>query len=104
MNSTRMCEFFEDDLILRGLDVGLVSRVGVYEADSEEDDDQNYSQLGAGELRINWLSGTEGVAQAKDVSLLDRSFLHGDIVAKLDDPQGQLGIVVDVTLLLDGYH
>ncbi len=69
-----------------------------------EDEEEVKPPLGIGEVRIEWDNGEETVEQTSNLKLLDRSFLHGDIVAKLEDKKKvsfQKGTVVEVKLLVD---
>ncbi|KAG5377842.1 hypothetical protein IGI04_025684 [Brassica rapa subsp. trilocularis] len=43
-------------------------------------------------------SGIQGV---KDVTVVDRGFLHGDYVASASEPTGQVGVVVDANISVD---
>lgn len=62
-----------------------------------EDDDS----LPDGQVRIIWTDGSETTDSVSDLTVIDRSFFHGDIVASVSDPTGQLGLVVDVHITVD---
>ena len=42
----------------------------------------------------------KSVENFDDLVLVDRSLLHGDVVAMLSDPYGQTGTIVDVGMFL----
>ncbi|KAJ6838147.1 putative ubiquitin-conjugating enzyme E2 23 [Iris pallida] len=63
----------------------------------DEDDDS----LQDGQVRIIWTDGSETTDKVSDVTIVDRSFFHGDIVASVSNPTGQLGLVVDVKITVD---
>lgn len=77
--------------------------------DSEaKGDDKNYTDgddendsLPDGQVRIVWTDGAETTDNIGDITVVDRGFLHGDIVASAADPTGQLGLVVDVNITVD---
>ncbi|THU71247.1 hypothetical protein C4D60_Mb08t33550 [Musa balbisiana] len=54
-----------------------------------------------GQVRVLWSDGSETVENTNDVTVVDRSFLHGDIVASATDPTGQLGIIINVNITVD---
>ncbi|KAH7690018.1 ubiquitin-conjugating enzyme E2 O protein [Dioscorea alata] len=54
-----------------------------------------------GQVRVIWADGSETTNDLGDIELVDRGFLHGDIIASLSDPTGQLGLVVDVNISVD---
>ncbi|OMO74533.1 Ubiquitin-conjugating enzyme/RWD-like protein [Corchorus capsularis] len=47
------------------------------------------------------MDDTEPVHSIKDVTVVDRGFLHGDYVAAASDSTGQVGVVVDVHISVD---
>ncbi|XP_031380623.1 probable ubiquitin-conjugating enzyme E2 23 [Punica granatum] len=57
--------------------------------------------LSAEQVRVLWINGTETTENHSDLTLTDRGFLHGDYVAAASDPTGQLGVVVDVNIMVD---
>lgn len=59
------------------------------------------STLPDGQVRIVWTDGSESTDNINDITVVDRGFLHGDIVASTSDPTGQLGLVVDVSIRID---
>ncbi|PKU75555.1 probable ubiquitin-conjugating enzyme E2 23 [Dendrobium catenatum] len=64
-------------------------------------DGEKNETLPDGQVRILWTDGSESTDNIKDVTVVDRGFLHGDIVASIADPTGQLGLVVDVSIRVD---
>jgi len=90
--------------------IGMVTRVGGDSSDSEssdsEDDDEEDGvhdrTLAEGCARIVWIdSPQESVENVSDLQVVDRAFLHGDIVAMASDPLGQTGTVIDVDMSVD---
>lgn len=67
--------------------------------DSNGDNDDDY--LPEGHARIAWIDGSETTDKINDITLVDRTFLHGDMVSSITDPTGQLGLVVDVNIKVD---
>ncbi|XP_062200148.1 probable ubiquitin-conjugating enzyme E2 23 isoform X2 [Phragmites australis] len=59
------------------------------------------SSLPDNKVRVLWVDGSEKTEDIDDVVVVDRSFLHGDLVASASDPTGQMGLVVDVSLVVD---
>ncbi|KAM0880114.1 hypothetical protein ACQ4PT_027962 [Festuca glaucescens] len=52
-------------------------------------------------VRVQWIDGSEKTEDIDSVVVVDRSFLHGDMVASSSDPTGQMGLVADVSLVVD---
>ncbi|WZZ02960.1 hypothetical protein YC2023_088881 [Brassica napus] len=53
-------------------------------------------------IRVLWMDDdTEPVQGVKDVTVVDRGFLHGDYVASASEPTGQVGVVVDANISVD---
>ncbi|CAH2051517.1 unnamed protein product [Thlaspi arvense] len=69
----------------------------------EKKADGNYKcgPLEGSQIRVLWMDNTEPVQDTKDVTVVDRGFLHGDYVASASDPTGQVGVVVDVNISVD---
>lgn len=65
--------------------------------DGGDEDDS----LPNGQVRVAWTDGSETTENISDITVADRGFLHGDIVASAADPTGQLGLVVDVSITVD---
>lgn len=65
--------------------------------------DGNYKcgALEGDQIRVLWIDNTEPVQDIKDVTVVDRGFLHGDYVASAYEPTGQVGVVVDVSISVD---
>ncbi|OVA03814.1 Ubiquitin-conjugating enzyme [Macleaya cordata] len=59
------------------------------------------SPLPADQVRVMWMDHSETTQSIGDIIVVDRGFLHGDIVAAASDPTGQSGIVVDVNIAVD---
>lgn len=68
---------------------------------SNGDDVDSHSSLPDNKVRVLWIDGSEKTEDIDDVVAVDRSFLHGDLVASASDPTGQVGLVVDVNLVVD---
>lgn len=88
--------------------IGMVTRVGgdssdSESSDSEDDEDGEHDRtLAEGCARIVWIdSPQESVENVSDLQVVDRAFLHGDIVAMVSDPLGQTGTVIDVDMSVD---
>lgn len=69
-------------------------------ADGGESGDIDDS-LPDGQVRVIWIDASETAENVSDVTVVDRSFLHGDIVASASDPTGQMGLVLDVSITVD---
>lgn len=86
--------------------VGMVTRVGgdssdSDESESEEEDDGHEHALAEGCARIVWIDSQESVEKVTDIQVVDRAFMHGDVVALASDPLGQTGTVIDVDMAVD---
>ncbi|MQM19358.1 hypothetical protein Taro_052361 [Colocasia esculenta] len=68
---------------------------------NENDSGERNESLTDGQVRVMWIDGSETTNNLSDISVVDREFLHGDIVASLSNPTGQLGLVVDVNISVD---
>ncbi|XP_020517139.1 probable ubiquitin-conjugating enzyme E2 23 isoform X1 [Amborella trichopoda] len=73
------------------------------DADDDDDDDEegSCSSLTDGQVRVVWVNHSETKDNIDDIVVVDRGFLHGDIVASISDPMGQTGTVVDVDIKVD---
>lgn len=85
--------------------IGMVTKVaGDSDSDStssdSEDPDEDES-IPEDCARVVWTNLSETTEKINDIEVLDRGFLHGDIVAAASDPSGQTGIVVNVDLKVD---
>ncbi|XXG40368.1 hypothetical protein AAC387_Pa01g1103 [Persea americana] len=69
--------------------------------DSDEGGTDKNDALQDGQVRVIWLDHSETICNLSDITVVDRGFLHGDIVADVSDPTGKVGIVVDVNVLVD---
>ncbi|KAJ6839040.1 putative ubiquitin-conjugating enzyme E2 23 [Iris pallida] len=92
----------EDDEDINGGDSGdggdMIDDGGendTYDVNEDEDPLQD------SEVRIMWHDGSETTEKASDLTVVDRTFLHGDIIASASDQTGQLGLVVDVKITVD---
>ncbi|XVF00857.1 hypothetical protein REPUB_Repub04eG0038100 [Reevesia pubescens] len=65
------------------------------------DRDYKCGDLQADQIRVLWMDDTEPVQSIKNVTVVDRGFLHGDYVAAASDSTGQVGVVVDVNISVD---
>eukprot|EP00252_Welwitschia_mirabilis_P011751 TRINITY_DN2615_c0_g1_i2.p1 TRINITY_DN2615_c0_g1~~TRINITY_DN2615_c0_g1_i2.p1 ORF type:complete len:951 (+),score=252.41 TRINITY_DN2615_c0_g1_i2:255-2855(+) len=81
----------------------MVSRLGgESDSDSDEEEDQNDSDfLPDGYAHVIWSNMSETDEKIEELQVVDRSFLHGDIVGSISDPTGQTGTVVNVELTVD---
>lgn len=75
--------------------------VGDNDNNGNEDSGDYNDCLSDGQIRVTWIDGSETKENIGDITAVDRSFLHGDIVASASDPTGQLGLVVDVNIMVD---
>ncbi|CAA7403507.1 unnamed protein product [Spirodela intermedia] len=57
--------------------------------------------LAEGRVKIMWADGSETINPISNLAVVDREFVHGDIVASISDPTRQLGRVVDVNISVD---
>ena len=64
-------------------------------------DVDSQSSLPDNKVRVLWIDGTEKTEDIDSVSVVDRSLLHGDMVASSSDPTGQMGLVANVSLTVD---
>ena len=53
------------------------------------------------QVRVMWINGSEKTENHSDLTVIDRDLLHGDIVASVSDPTGQLGLIVNVNMSVD---
>ncbi len=92
--------------------IGLVVRVGgdsdsddsdesEDEDDEEEDDEEKNRELSKGYARVVWLNSTKTTEEVSKLEVVDRAFMHGDIVASAATPLGQTGTVVNVNIFVD---
>ncbi|XVF45557.1 hypothetical protein PTKIN_Ptkin02bG0215600 [Pterospermum kingtungense] len=68
---------------------------------NKSDHDYKCGDLQADQIRVLWMDDTEPVQSIKNVTVVDRGFLHGDYVAAASDSTGQVGVVVDVNISVD---
>lgn len=68
---------------------------------NDADGDDENDSLPDGQVRVAWTDGSETTDNITDLTVVDRGFLHGDIIASASDPTGQLGLVLDVNLTVD---
>lgn len=102
-------QLIREDLVQRLSDpqqIGLVARVAgdlmeSNTSNSEEDDEQEDRYIQEGCAQIVWLHSKESIENVTDVRVIDRAFLHGDVVAAVSNPLGQTGTVVDIELSVD---
>lgn len=81
---------------------GLVTKVaGDSDSDSDNEDQDDAESLSGDHARVIWSNLSETNEKIEDLVVVDRSFLHGDIVAAVSDPKGQIGTVVNVEILVD---
>ncbi|GLJ17158.1 hypothetical protein SUGI_0297070 [Cryptomeria japonica] len=72
------------------------------ESSSSDSEDQDESEsIFEGHAQVIWTSLAETIEKIDDILVVDRAFLHGDIVASVSDPSGQTGTIVNVDLTVD---
>eukprot|EP01018_Ginkgo_biloba_P018614 Gb_29475 [translate_table: standard] len=85
--------------------VGMVTKVaGDSDSDSSSSDSEEHDDsesIAEGHARIVWTNLSETIEKIDDIMVIDRGFLHGDIVAAASDASGQTGTVVNVDLRVD---
>ncbi|KAJ8765002.1 hypothetical protein K2173_010474 [Erythroxylum novogranatense] len=76
---------------------------GVDTGSSNNKEQNNYKteKLQTDQVRVLWMDETEPIQHVNDIEVVDRSFLHGDYVASVSDPTGQIGVVRDVNISVD---
>lgn len=62
--------------------------------EEEQEEDEGEDEVTEGSARVCWINSEESTEKLGDIQVVDRAFLHGDIVAKANDPLGQTGTVV----------
>ncbi|KAJ3690378.1 hypothetical protein LUZ61_019542 [Rhynchospora tenuis] len=82
-------------------DVGSGDKNSDGGASPKVSDIDDLDSLDDGMIRVSWLDNTFTTEDITCVTVVDRSFLPGDIVASVSDPTGQLGQVVDVDITVD---
>uniref|UniRef100_A0A7S3NKX8 UBC core domain-containing protein n=1 Tax=Aureoumbra lagunensis TaxID=44058 RepID=A0A7S3NKX8_9STRA len=100
---------FPDDCVSlsrRRSQVGWVLRaagvLGGEEDDESESDEEEKDELDPGTARVQWLERYEPtIEKTKDLIVLDRPLVAGDIVARRHDPTGPLGTVTQVQMCAD---
>ncbi|KAL2612071.1 hypothetical protein R1flu_023763 [Riccia fluitans] len=103
-------QLFREDVVQRVSQpsfIGVVAKVGgdsdsedSSESDEEAEEEED-EEVEIGCARVCWINADETTEKVGDIQVLDRAFLHGDIVARADDPLGQTGTVVDVEMKVD---
>uniref|UniRef100_A0A061SDR0 Ubiquitin-conjugating enzyme E2 O n=1 Tax=Tetraselmis sp. GSL018 TaxID=582737 RepID=A0A061SDR0_9CHLO len=82
--------------------VGLIYETFEQQAeDIESDEEDEHQMLVRGQVSVFWLTGEESVRDEKDLEVVDRQLMHGDVVCWADNPLGQAGHVVGVRLSVD---
>ena len=79
-------------------------RIGIVTRTNEllDEDDMDEPPVPDGSAEVCWLESEEPVVLPVDtLQLVDRCFLHGDIVGRSADPAGQTGTVVNVSIEVD---
>jgi ubiquitin-protein ligase len=71
------------------------------EDDEDEDDEDDDDKLAPGYVRVAWPDRVEEEIHHSCLRLIDRSFLHGDVIVPRSNPQGQIGTVIEVQVLAD---
>ncbi|KAG0614322.1 hypothetical protein M758_6G168100 [Ceratodon purpureus] len=103
-------QLFQEDVVVSLANpgrIGMVTRVGgdsdsdSDSSDEEDEDGEHDRALEEGSARIVWIDSHESVEKVTDIKVVDRAFMHGDVVALASDPLGQTGTVVDVDMAVD---
>ncbi|XP_024394860.1 probable ubiquitin-conjugating enzyme E2 23 isoform X2 [Physcomitrium patens] len=103
-------QLFQEDIVQSLANpgrIGMVTRVGGDSSDSDSSDSEDEAEddhdrtLAEGSARIVWIDSQESVEKVADLQVVDRAFMHGDIVALASDPLGQTGTVMDVDMAVD---
>jgi hypothetical protein len=93
--------FGEDVIVDTTGRIGIVTRVA-NELIDELDEPQYDEPVPDGTAQVCYLDSEEPVVLPADaLSVVDRCFLHGDIVGRTADPAGQTGTVVNVNIEVD---
>jgi len=98
---------FTDDLVTKDGEIGIVDRApnsSDEESDGDDiiDDADTSGRLPAGAAHVVWKNESKLRTElAANLSLADRLFLLGDIVARSNDQLGQTGIVVAMQMFFD---
>lgn len=96
---------YREDVVQSALQpavLGMVTKVaGDSDSDDSESDDDETDTISQGCARICWSNLEESTEKIDDIRVVDRAFLHGDIVAAVAAPLGQTGTVVNVDLRVD---
>ncbi|GAB2291926.1 Probable ubiquitin-conjugating enzyme E2 23 [Dionaea muscipula] len=71
------------------------------EAESRNGSNDREDSLSPNQVRVIWMDNSETVSSVKDLTVVDRGFLHGDYVASELDRTGQVGIVSDVNISVE---
>ena len=92
----------EEDVVKHRLNeeygLGVVIRVG-WSDESNNDDDDDDDELLQDQIEIHWINdNTYTIEQYRNITVLDRSFLHGDICVQHDNTN-KLGSVVDIDVM-----
>ncbi|PPR98453.1 hypothetical protein GOBAR_AA22228 [Gossypium barbadense] len=95
-NSHSVPYIYRQDVVRSNINgsIGIVSEVA-------GDRDYKCGDLQADQIRVLWMDDTEPVQSIKNVTVVDRGFLHGDYVAAASNSTGQVGVVVDVNISID---
>lgn len=84
--------------------LGIVERVGFYSDSSDSSDsEEEREELEKDEALVAWIGEDvdTSVERLSKLRVIDRSFLHGDIVVRANNPSGQHGMISNVNLILD---
>mmetsp|Transcript_32205 Transcript_32205/g.52038 ORF Transcript_32205/g.52038 Transcript_32205/m.52038 type:complete len:618 (-) Transcript_32205:1026-2879(-) len=70
--------------------------------DLSDDDDESGDDVLPNHAVVCWSKDKDTKDEAIDtLEVIDRAFMHGDVVTRGSDPQGQMGTVVDVAISVD---
>lgn len=85
--------------------VGIVSRLSGDSTSNSNleitDEDTDSDCIPVGFARVLWLKSQEIDEDVINLRVLDRSFTLGDVVAPFENPIGQTGIVMDISMSVD---
>eukprot|EP00252_Welwitschia_mirabilis_P010976 TRINITY_DN2470_c0_g1_i2.p1 TRINITY_DN2470_c0_g1~~TRINITY_DN2470_c0_g1_i2.p1 ORF type:complete len:1036 (-),score=238.51 TRINITY_DN2470_c0_g1_i2:197-3304(-) len=107
MKSTSM-NLYEKNILQSTKDDSLAEMVrnGTTDLDSDsnssdsEDQDEN-ELVFEDHAKMIWKSLAETIEKIDDMLIVDRAFMHGDVVGYVSDPSGQTGTVVNVHISVD---
>ena len=94
---------FTDDVVQSCEDEQLMGIVEYVGGQSDDDDDEEREPLPPGKAAVTWypLNKQPKTEDVQNLRVIDRGFLHHDIVARKSDPFGENGYISKVKLICD---